>query len=630
MYLRRHQRKKKNELYEYWTLVESVRTERGPRQRVVATLGKSPGVDEQTRVGWEHIGEILGGKARRADFFDSRPEPPSWAHVDLSGVRVERVRRFGEVYLALALWRRLGLDAFFNEAMEPGREEIPWSTMACVLTLARFCAPSSELQIAQSWYGKTALDEMLGVGADKINDDRLYRARDALEPHKDGLFKHLQGVYGELFGVSFDVLLYDVTSTYFEGQVAANDQARRGYSRDSRPDCKQVCIALVVTPQGLPLAYEVFDGNRTDVTTVEEIVETMRTKYGQERRVWVMDRGMVSEDNLEMLREAGACYIVGTPKSMLKKFERELLGEDWVKVQPEVEVKLCEAPGGQRERFVLCRSRGRIEKDRAIRVRQVEKLQAELTRLAERAEAEVRPLRDRAQAERRVGRLFERYPAAARLFEVAIEERPDPQKAGKPRLSVKVIRHPAREGWAELTDGCYLLRTNLTDHDPEQLWKTYIGLTQIEDCFRITKHDLGLRPIYHQRADRTRAHILVCFVSLAMWRTLQHWMQAAGLGTAPRKLLEEMAEVRSMDVVLPVGPDRQGRKGDGAESDHHAERSDTRTMDEAGGAEVRLRVVARPEKPLAILLHHLDLPLPTRPKRIQNVVQTFDPKNAIS
>jgi hypothetical protein len=275
MFLRRNRKKHKGEDYDYWTLVESVRTSRGPRQRTVATLGKLPGLDEEVRVGWEHIGDILDGHARTADFFNAPPDPPEWARVNLKGVRVERLRSFGDVFLGLALWRRLKLDSFFGDAMEPGREEIPWPTMACILTLARFCAPSSELQISDFWYGKTALDDLLGVAPEKVNDDRLYRGLDALLPHKDGLFRHFQKVYGELFGTTYDLLLYDITSTYFEGQCEGNPQARRGYSRDSRPDCLQVCIALVVTPEGLPLAYEVFDGNRTDVTTVEEIVEMM-------------------------------------------------------------------------------------------------------------------------------------------------------------------------------------------------------------------------------------------------------------------------------------------------------------------------------------------------------------------
>ncbi len=588
MYLRRHARKKGEETYAYWTLVESVRTQKGPRQRIVATLGKLPGLDEESRVGWEHIRDVLDGRLPQQDLFTSEADPPRWATVDTSRARVERLRRFGDVYLGLALWRRLKLDTFFDEAIEEGREEIAWGTMACILVLARFCAPSSELQIADFWYGKTALDDVLGVSPDKVNEDRLYRALDALLPYKDALFGHFQQVYGELFGTTFDILLYDVTSTYFEGQAKGNAQARLGYSRDSRPDCVQVCIALVVTPEGLPLAYEVFDGNRTDVTTVEEIVEMMRNKYGHERRTWVMDRGMVSEDNLEMLREAEACYLVGTPKSMLKHFEQDLLDQDWEQVEAGVEIKLRPSPEGQNETFVLCRSRGRIEKDRAIREKQHQRLETELLKLKTRIEAEQRALRSRSAAERRVGRLLQKYFRAARFFQVDIKEHDDPNHKSGKRLSIAIVQQDEHRQWAELTDGCYLLRTNLQGQDAATLWKTYIGLTQIEDCFRISKHDLGLRPIHHQKQDRTQAHILVCFLALVMWRTLQPWMQGCGLGSAPRKLLEEIAEIRSLDIVLPTGADN----------------------------EIRLRTVSRPEEHLAILLDKLGLPLPNKPKSI--------------
>lgn len=588
MFLRRHDRKKGEETYAYWTLVESVRTPSGPRQRTVATLGKLPGLDEQTRVGWEHIRDVLDGRLPQQDLFTGEAEPPQWARVDTSRARVERLRRFGDVYLGLALWRRLKLDTFFEEEIEEGREEIAWGTMACILVLARFCAPSSELQIADFWYGKTALDDVLGVSPEKVNDDRLYRALDALLPYKDALFAHFQKVYGELFGATFDVLLYDVTSTYFEGQAHGNPQAQLGYSRDKRPDCMQVCIALVVTPEGLPLAYEVFDGNRTDVTTVEEIVEMMRAKYGHERRTWVMDRGMVSEENLEMLREANASYLIGTPKGMLKQFEHALLEQDWEQVEADVAIKLRPSPDGGNETFVLCRSRGRIEKDRAIREKQHQRLETELLKLKARIEAEQRALRSRSTAERRVGRLFQKYSRAARFFRVDISEHDDPNHKSGKRLAITIAPEDQDREWAELTDGCYLLRTNLQGQNAAALWKTYIGLTQIEDTFRISKHDLGLRPIYHQKEERTQAHILVCFLALVMWRTLQQWMNGAGLGTAPRKLLEEMAEIRSLDVVLPTG----------AEQD------------------IRLRTVSRPEPHLAILLERLGLPLPNKPKSI--------------
>lgn len=292
MYLRRRCRVKGGVKYELWALVESVRTSRGPRQRTVVTVGKLPGLDEEEKIGWEEIGRVLDGKpAPTAFLFEKEPDIPSWATANLKGIQVERLRHFGDVYLGLALWKRLGLEEFCNLYIPSGREDIPWSVMAAVLSLARFCAPSSELQIADSWYGKTALDDLLGVPAEKINDDRSYRALDALLPHKDALYTHLQKRYGELFGTKFDFLIYDITSTYFEGTGKANRQAKRGYSRDGRPDCVQVCIGIVASVEGLPLAFEVFDGNRVDVTTVEEVVELMQNKYGKAERIWVWTGG---------------------------------------------------------------------------------------------------------------------------------------------------------------------------------------------------------------------------------------------------------------------------------------------------------------------------------------------------
>ena len=296
MHLRRHNKKVNSEQYEYWSLVESVRTAKGPRQRIVATIGKLPGLDKEERIGWEEIRRILDGKPiPQPDLFEEYEEPPAWATVTINKVSVERLRRFGDVYLGLLLWNKLGFARLCQEHIHAGREEVPWHIMASILVLARFCSPSSELQIAESWYDKTALDDLLGVPCGKINDDRLYRAPDVLLPHKDTLCRHLQKRYGELFGTTFDFLFYDITSTYFEGTMRRNHQAKLGYSRDSRPDCPQVCIGLVATKEGLPLAFEIFDGNRPDVTTTREMVEIMEMKYGKANRVWILDRGMVSE-----------------------------------------------------------------------------------------------------------------------------------------------------------------------------------------------------------------------------------------------------------------------------------------------------------------------------------------------
>jgi len=591
MYLRRHGKNVDGEEYGYWSLVESVRTERGPRQRIVAMIGKLPGLDKEERIGWEEIGRILTGQPKRQDsLFEKTEGPPSWATVDISRVGVERLRSFGDVYLALLLWYKLGFAEFCNEHMPEGRETMRWSVMACLLSVARFCAPSSELQIAESWYGKTALDDLLGVPGDSVNDDRLYRALDALLPHKDELCRHLQDRYGELFGESFDFLLYDITSTYFEGAALGNPQAKRGYSRDSRPDCPQVCIGLVTSREGLPLAFEIFDGNRADVTTIADMVLIMESKYGKANRIWVIDRGMVSEENIEFLKGRGARYIVATPKSMLRKFEQELLSKGWEEVHCGIEVKLCACPEGGDETFVLCRSEGRKDKEAAILNRFIVRLEAGLNKLKK--QADQGKLRDRQKVERRIGRLLERNSRAASLFDVTVTE----AGAGKDRrLSVAVTRNEDRYQWALRIGGNYILRTNWKEADPKTIWRRYIQLTEVEDAFRTEKHDLGMRPIYHRKQDRTQAHILVCFLSLSMWRTLQQWMKASGLGTAPRKLIEEMREIRSLDVVLP-----------------------------ARDKTIRLRVVSTPPKELKVLLQRLKIQLPNRPKIIenaQNVVQ---------
>ena len=320
MYLRRNRRRKAGEDYDYWTLVQSVRTAKGPRQRIVAYIGKEPGVDEDQRVGWEQIGQLLDGQDDEGDeqlelFGSERVQAPLWAQVNLRGIRVERVRQFGKVYVALALWRRFGLHRFFQEHLLGGREAVGWAQVASILCVGRFCEQVSELALAERWYGSTALEDLIGVDVEAVYDNRLYRGLDRVLPLRSALFEHLRECYASLFGSRFEFLIYDITSTYFEGQCKDNGQAQRGYSRDHRPDCKQVCIGLVVSTEGLPLAYEVFAGNRADVTTLQEMVEVMEKHYGVAERIWVLDRGLVSEENLAYLCQNKARYIVGTPKS---------------------------------------------------------------------------------------------------------------------------------------------------------------------------------------------------------------------------------------------------------------------------------------------------------------------------
>jgi transposase len=606
MFLRRNRRTHRGETYEYWSLMRTVRTAKGPRHELVANLGKAPGQDADTRHGWEHIAGLLEGREAatmhpQGELGRSWPEQASCtAHqmaVDVRSLRVERVRDFGQAYLALALWRRLGLHTLLRELIEPGREEVPWELVACILTVARFCGNRSELEVAERWYADSALEDLLGVPFGQIHHMRLYRGLDVLHRHKERLCQHLLERYQSWFGVEFEFLLYDVTSTYFEGRAQGNAMAARGYSRDQRSDCKQVNIGLVVTPEGLPIGYEVFAGNTADVTTVEDMVEMMEGKYGQAKRIWVMDRGMVSEDNLDFLRERKARYIVGAPKAQLRHFEAQLLeAANWSEVQPGVEVKLVAHPdGGGSEQYVLCRSSERRNKEAAMLEQQSQRLLAQLHKTG--ASLRKRPVKDPGKIERRVGRWLGRYPGAEKLVEVTVLRNPAGCACG-----LEVQSKAGHRDWAQLAHGAYLLRTNCTEKDPAALWRWYIHLTQAEECFKISKSDLNLRPVFHQRTDRVQAHILVCFLTLALWRTLEMWMKSKGLGDCARQLIKEVSTVRSMDVVLQARP-----------------------TPEADPVELRMRVVARPDKMVAELLQHLGLELPGAPKIVQNVVPKIPP-----
>jgi len=478
----------------------------------------------------------------------------------------------------------LELDVLLERLIVPGREDVPWPTVAALLTIARFCEPHSELHIETTWYRGTALDDLLGVPIDLVHTDRLYAGLDQLLPHKDAIEKHLRQRVCALFAPSQELLIYDVTSTYFEGQCPHNELAKRGYSRDHRPDCLQVCIGLVVTEEGLPLGYEVFEGNRQDSKTLETIVEAMEQKYGKSERIWVLDRGIVSEANLAMLRERGGRYIVGTPKAMLRRFEQHLLEEDWAFVQAGVEVKRIASDDGQ-EQFVLARSRDRRAKEAAMHAKFVARVEAGLERL-QRAITAGR-LKDAGLAQRRLGRLLQQNSRAGKAFTVTIETLAQPE--GKARLRLSWTKDAAWAHYADLSEGCYLLRTNVTDLDAAALWKQYIQLTEAEWAFRISKDELRLRPIWHQKKERVLAHILVCFLAYVLWKSLAQWMRRSGLGDAPRPLVAELAKIRSGDVVLPTKPTTA-----------------------AEPRVVRLRCVTEPDAAQKVLLQRLGLKLPRR------------------
>jgi hypothetical protein len=479
VYLRHSTICKDGKTHTYWRLVRSVRRGRKVVQETVAHLGE---LDTQGRVRARALALRITGRAEQFELFEQRVGANAAVAVQLDRVRLERSRRFGDVWLAWTLWRALGLERFCSERLPVGRERVPWGTMAAILVLARLCEPSSELHIAEDWYRGTALEDLLGVAAARVNDDRLYRALDHLLPHKQGLEDHLKQRLGELFALDYELLLYDVTSTYFEGQAKANPKAQRGYSRDHRSDCKQVCIGLVVTRDGMPLGYEVFAGNRTDVTTVEEIVSTMERRYGQARRVWVMDRGMTSAENVAWLQETGRHYLIGASKGDLQKFAAQVADvRDWRQVRDGVEAKLCAGPEGS-ETFVLVRSADRQQKEQAMHARFRERIEAGLMRLHSRIEHARKPI-DRSTTERQIGRLLGRNSRAAARYLIRLREAPE-LPAG---LRLEWSARPEWDEWAIHSEGCYVLRTNLQNWTSEELWRTYIQLTEAEAAFRIHK-----------------------------------------------------------------------------------------------------------------------------------------------
>jgi len=497
---------------------------------------------------------------------------PACVEVIPDEIYVERVRDFGGYWLGLQVLEKLGINDFWAKTIGRGREEIDWDMLAATLVLMRLCNPSSELRIAEELFEQSALADLLGIPVEKINDDRLYRALDLLLPHKSELEKYLKERLGELFQQEYDLLFYDVTSTYFEGESRGNIQAKHGYSRDHRPDCRQICIALVVSCWGLPLGYEVFDGNRFDATTVETMINKIESQYGQANRIWIMDRGMVSEKNIRFLRSGGRRYIVGTPRNQLKRFENELLSHDWQQVYAGLEVKLCPGGDGQ-ETFILCRSASRAQKEKAMHDRFEKRIATGLAKLGD--SCQTRKLKV-GTLERRVGRLLEANSRAAGLFKVEVN-------AGVEGRAILVWKkEESWREWAALSEGCYMLRTNVNDWDGERLWRAYIQLTEAEAAFRIHKSDLSIRPIWHQKAERVQSHILVCFLAYVVWKTIGQMCQKAGLGDEPRRLLDEISRIKMIDVVLP-----------------------TRT-----GTEIRRRCVAQPDKHQAILLDRLGLRLP--------------------
>src|SRR6516164_3821589 len=591
MFLRPHARSKDGKDHTYWSLVETVRTPNGPRQKTLCYLGE---LNSSAQARWLKTVEVFNeqGEAQQLKLFPSHVEVPDGdpqvARVLLNKVCLERTRQFGACWLGLELWKRLELDRFFAKAVDHEPADVPWSRVAALLAINRLCAPGSELAIEQRWYPSTALDDLLGIEDGKINDTRLYRCLDRILAHKTKLERHLKDRYGALFGAEFDVLLYDLTSTYVEGAAEKNPMMRRGYSRDHRPDCEQMVIALIVNSEGFPFSYETFDGNRADVSTMEAILRMVERKYGKARRIWVFDRGIVSEENLAAIRKRGGQYLVGTPRSQMKQFEAELVKDDWTRVRPEVEVKKVAIPQGE-ETYILCRTAGRKEKEQAIRKRFCSRMEIALQQLEK--TIATGKLKDRNRMERRLGKIQARNPSVNDLYELSLRETSE---------GVRLFwqMQEDRRRWREAREGAYLLRTNLPAETPEELWLKYMQLTEAEASFRALKSELAVRPLFHQKEARVKAHVMVAFLGYALWVTLKHLLKrraavmpkpsASGVDNAqplsPMKALALLSTLQSADIVLPT----------------------------TDGREIRLRRITEPTVEQKSLLHQLQLSLPDR------------------
>jgi transposase len=589
MFLRPNHRGKDGKDHTYWSLVETVRTPDGPRQKTLCYLGE---LNNSAQARWLTTIEVFNeqGETQQLKLFPSHVAPPAddpqVARVLLNKVRLERTRQFGSCFLGLELWKRLELDRFFEQAVDGEPADVPWSRVAALLAINRLCAPGSELAIEQRWYPSTALDDLLEIEEGKINDTRLYRCLDRILPHKTKLERHLKDRYGALFGAEFDVLLYDLTSTYVEGAAEKNPMVRRGYSRDHRPDCEQLVIALIVNNEGFPFSYETFDGNRTDVSTMETILRMVERKYGKARRIWVFDRGIVSEENLAAIRKREGQYLTGTPRSQMKQFEAELLQEDWTRVRPEVEVKKVAIPEGE-ETYILCRTAGRKEKEKAIRRRFSNSMETALTGL-EKAIATGR-LKDRNKMERRLGKIQARHPQVNDLYDVDLRN-----TAEGVRLFWQIKED--RRNWRESREGAYLLRTNLKADTAEELWSKYMQLTEAEASFRALKSELSVRPLFHQLEPRVKAHVMVAFLGYALWVTLKHLLKrrpaiapgrsASGVDNvqpmSPMRVIALLSTLQSADIVLPT----------------------------TDGREIRLRRITEPTAEQKSLLRQLGISLP--------------------
>jgi transposase len=596
MFLRRYTRSKDGKTHTYYALVESVRTDAGPRQHIVAYLGEL-NHDQERR--WQRTIVFYNrqGDAQQLRLFPddedvALPDDPDIARIRLSRVGWTNARRFGDIWLALWLWRYLGLDQIVARHVPQGKETVRPADSVAVEVINRLCQPCSEFALAEHWYAATGLEELLGVPDSAVTKDRLYRTLDLLRLAQEKIENDLKERFGTLFQLDYDLLLYDLTSTYFEGLAEENDLARRGYSRDHRSDCQQIVVALVVTREGFPLAHQTLAGNTQDLETVERIVAAIEKRFGKTNRVWVMDRGMISEDTLAFLSKPGRRYLLATRRGALKPFQADLRKPGWQRLpdNPDVEVKLLKR---KRVHYLLARSKPRRHKERAIRRRQRRGLAKALKKLQARV-AKGR-LKKRDKIVEAIGRLKGRYPKACPFVSLCVS-------SNQP-VSLTYTWRVAKFKEALTRDGAYLLRSNQAGWSAQEFWETYIQLTVVERAFRVLKSDLLLRPIWHHYSGRTQAHIFVCVLAYALWKTLDHLAKRAGLQTlihkpdprpgraapkprpmTPEVILQELAKVQIGDILL-----------------------ETTT-----GQHLALRRVSRPEGEQKRILDALGLELPER------------------
>lgn len=595
LFLRSHRRRKDGKIHTYWSLAENRRcTDKRIVQRHVLYLGALTPAQQRS---WEKTAQQFGAAPSRGEplpGFASEKEiqakEAAAIAVHLNQFRIERPRQWGACWVALTLWHVLKLSEFWRERLSPSREGTRWLHVLITLVVYRLIDPGSEWRLHRQWYEQSAMGDLLGEDFGLVAKDKLYRCLDRLLEHREELFKHLQARWRDEFGAKFDVLLYDLTSTYFESDppFPPEDKRRFGYSRDKRPDCVQVIIALIVTPEGYPLAYEVLPGNTSDKTTLKAFLKKIETLYGKADRVWVMDRGIPTEEAIAQMQQAEPAvhYLVGTPKGRLNKLEAQLVGLPWQQARPSVRVKLL---AQEKELYVFIESQDRLQKERAMRL---SKLRALIKRLKQLQQFKKKLSRDDllvavGQAKEQAGRVFD-------LLEIQWPEKDQPVNAETFQFKLRLSRY--RQWYRR--EGRYLLRTNLTNTDPKVLWEYYLQLVAVEASFKNLKDDLQIRPIFHQKERRIEAHIFVAYLAYCLQVTLQGKLRGIAGGLSPRAVLEKFAAMQMMDVYFPT---------------------------DQPGKELLFRRYTQPEKDQQVLLTQLGWELPEQaPPRISAKGQLVD------